>query len=535
MLKALSSSQIAIVVIILVLIAGAAFYFASKGGETTTTTPTTTKTTVEETTTKTTTTETETTTTTTTTTETQTSPTQTTTTTFTTTTKTTTTTTTTTTQTKEPVTLIILTRHPGDILQKTKELFLSSDVAKQYNIVDIQFISVPPGLWPQTAKAKKADLGWGGGPTLFDTMFLEGLLAPLTEDVVLDAVSQIPETLAGVPLKRYGDDGKIYWVSAAVSSFGFTVNKDLAAQYGLPIPQSWRDLASVDMAKILVETLEPPLGIADPTASTSNTRMYEIILQAYGWDQGWRILTLMAANAHIYGGSGDVRDAVIRGERIVGITIDFYGYTAQLKNPSCVYINPPGETIVNGDPIALFNTGTHPVEAQAFIAWVLTEGQKVWLDPDINRLPANPKVFETPEGQARSDLQQSYEKLFNITSIQFNDTLALSYEFMMQQYFKATLVDQHSRLQEAWMKLVSAYLNGQISQDQFEALKTRLTDPVEFVNPLTGEKVTWSQDVAIELTQAFFSGNTSILDQLLKEWRDAAAEKYDEVITALGG
>jgi ABC-type Fe3+ transport system substrate-binding protein len=281
--------------------------------------------------------------------------------------------------------------------------------------------------------------------------------------------------------------------------------------------------------------LNPPLGIADPTSSTSNTRMYEIILQAYGWDEGWRLLTLMAANAYVYSASGDVRDAVIRGERIVGITIDFYGYTAHLKNPACVYIAPPGETIVNGDPIALFSTSTHPEEAQAFIAWVLTDGQKIWLDKDINRLPANPNVFNTPEGQQRQDLKHFFETVQNQSFINFNDSLALSYEFMMQQYFKATLVDQHDALQNAWKALVAAYLDGKISEDQFNALKKKLTDPVSFIDPLTGKNVTWTQDEAIRLDQAFLSGKTTILDELMKEWRDAAAAKYNEVLQELGG
>lgn len=436
---------------------------------------------------------------------------------------------------KKEVKLVILTRHPGDIIQKTKQLFLKSEIAKEYNIVDLQFISVPPGLWVRTAEAKQADVGWGGGPTLFDTLYIENMLAPLETEIVKQAVSQVPDTLAGVPLKKVGPDGEVYWVSAAVSSFGFTVNTELAQQYGLEIPKSWRDLASLNLAKILVSSLEPPLGIADPTTSTSNTRMYEIILQAYGWDEGWRVLTLMAANAHIYGGSGDVRDAVIRGERIVGITIDFYGYTAQLKNPACVYISPPGETIVNGDPIALLKTSQNPEAAQAFIAWVLTEGQKIWLDKDINRLPANPKVFETPEGKQRPDLKESYEKIREASSINFNDTLALSYEFMMQQFFKATLVDVHSKLQEAWMALVEAYLNGAISEEKFQELKKKLTEPIEFTDPTTGDKVTWSAEVAARLNKEFFAGNTSILDTLMKEWREAASAKYQSVLDELGG
>jgi ABC-type Fe3+ transport system substrate-binding protein len=101
-------------------------------------------------------------------------------------------------------------------------MFLSSDIAKKYNIVDVQFISVPPGLWVQTAKAQSVDVGWGDGPKLFDTLYQEKLLAPLLSPTLLQAIKDIPDTVAGAPLKRTGHDGNINWVAAALSSFGFT-------------------------------------------------------------------------------------------------------------------------------------------------------------------------------------------------------------------------------------------------------------------------------------------------------------------------
>lgn len=433
-----------------------------------------------------------------------------------------------------PVVLKVLTRHPGDILQLAKSQFLKSDIAKRYNIVDIQFISVPPGLWEQTAKAQSVDVGWGGGPTLFDSLYQDGLLAPLTSPALLQALMDIPDVVAGASLKRVGSDGNIYWVAAALSSFGFTVNTALANQYGLPPLKSWRDLARPEVGKILLETLEPPIGIADPLASTSNTRMYEIILQAYGWDEGWRVLTLMAANSFIYSGSSDVRDAVIKGERIAGITIDFYGYTAHYLNPSCVYVLPEQETIVNGDPIALLTTSKNPVQAQAFIEWVLTEGQKVWLDPNINRIPVNPKVFETPEGKARQDLKESFEALFATKGIEFSDDVALSYEIMMQYYFKATIIDTHDLLMSAWTKLLNAYYSGKISKTRYDELVSVLTRPIEFTDPQTGEKVKWTQEVAAKLNGLYLRGRTDILDTLMKEWRIGAEARYREVISSLG-
>jgi len=186
------------------------------------------------------------------------------------------------------VELRIISRHPTDILMKARELFKKSELAKKYNIVEIKTIVIPPGLWRKYIEGGKADVAWGGGPTLFDYLYQEGLLAPLDSKEVLEAVAQIPDEIAGTPMKRIGRDGKIYWVAAAIASFGFTVNHDRLKDYGLPVPSSWKELASPTIGKPLVEYGEPALGIADPTMSTSNTRMYEIILQRYGWKEGGR-------------------------------------------------------------------------------------------------------------------------------------------------------------------------------------------------------------------------------------------------------
>ena len=432
------------------------------------------------------------------------------------------------------VVISIISRHPTDILVKAREMFLKSELARKYNITDIKTIVIPPGLWERYITSGQADVAWGGGPTLFDFLYTRGLLAPLTLPEALEAAAQVPDEIAGVPMKRVGEDGKIYWVAAAISSFGFTVNHERLRDYNLTVPHSWRDLASPELGRPLIVYGEAALGIADPTQSTSNTRMYEIILQRYGWRDGWKILTLMAANAVVYSASGDVRDAVIRGDIAVGITIDFYGYTAMMVNPSCEYIIPKGESIVNGDPIALVNGSKHPEAAQAFIAWVLTEGQKVWLDPEINRLPANPSVFDTPEGRNRSDLRKAYELTLKTRAMKFNDTLALLYEQVMQWYFRATLVEVNDYLKTAWKALLAKYFSGAISSEEFNKYVEELTAPLNFTDPSTGEEVTFTEDYAISICQKFVS-DASFRDALITAWKKAAIGKYERMLEELGG
>ena len=428
---------------------------------------------------------------------------------------------------------MVVTRHPGDIRDRAKEEFLKSDIAKQYNIVDVKMLYLESGWW----KSRIEDVGdvdvlWGGGPTVFDQLYQEGLLAPLTSDIVQQAISQIPDVLAGSPMKRVGSDGKIYWVAAAIASFGFTVNEKVLQQWGLPEPSSWKDLGSPVYGSTLVNMGKPSVGVADPLASTSNTRMYEIILERYGWDEGWKLLTAMAANAKVYGGSADVRDAVIRGEIAVGITIDFYGYTAMMQNPDCKYIMPPNETIVNGDPIAMAISSKHPEAAQAFIAWVLTEGQKIWLDPDINRLPANPNVFNTPEGQQRPDLKQAFDTALHTQAMEFNDTEVLMYETAMRHYFSATLVELNPKLKQFWTLLLSKYLSGGITYDQFEQYVARVGAPLQYTDPQTGQTVTFTKEDAMRVNQILIE-HPELTSQYATAWKNAMSARLDQLISEL--
>ncbi|MEM1509593.1 MAG: ABC transporter substrate-binding protein [Thermofilaceae archaeon] len=436
-------------------------------------------------------------------------------------------------QLSKSVQLVVISRHPTEILVKARRMFLSSDVAKKYNITDLKTVGLPPGLWESYITGEKADVAWGGGPTLFDSLFQRGLLAPLTSKAAIEAATQVPDEIMGVPMKRM-KNGEIYWVAAAISSFGFTVNHVRLRDYNLPVPRSWSDLASPTLGKTLVEFNEPALAIADPTQSTSHTRMYEIILQRYGWNEGWRLLTLMAANAEIYPGSGDARDAVIQGDAAAAITIDFYGYTAKYINPDCEYIVPEGESIVNGDPIALVIGSENPEAAQAFIAWVLTEGQKIWLDPEINRLPANPRVFETPEGSSRVDLKEAYERALETPSIEFNDTLALSYEPVMQWYFRATLVEVKDYLRAVWKALLANYFSGKLSESEYQKYVDAITAPLNFTDPLTSENVTFTQDYAISICEKFQS-DAAFKDVLITMWKRAAIDRYSTVLKSLGG
>jgi ABC-type Fe3+ transport system substrate-binding protein len=437
---------------------------------------------------------------------------------------------------QQGIVIRVLSRHSTDILEKARAAFLKSDIARMYGIVDLRTITVDAAAWPDFIARGNADVLWGGGPTLFDSLYLRGLLMPLDSDLVLRVARDIPDVVGGSSMKRLGPDGKIYWVAAAISSFGITINKDVIRTFGLPTPRTWEDLAKPEFGVTLYTIKRPSIAIAQLSKSTSTTRMAEIILQAYGWDKGWRVLAYISANSDIKSGSEDARNAVINGEVAAALTIDFYGYTAMIQNPATEYIIPEGATVINGDPIAMAYNARNKEAAQAFIAWVLSpEGQKIWLDRSINRMPANPKVFDTPEGMQRQDLKNVYQQTLSLKSINFSDDEALSYEVAIQVYYDGAFWDPPS-FKQAWSALVAKLLKDKtISRERFEELASKyIGSPLEFTDPVSGERIIFTKEAAQRINQMLVK-DPGLYDKYRSAIARAAEDRYRALLSILTG
>ncbi len=173
-------------------------------------------------------------------------------------------------------TISVITRHGADIMLVAENLFLDSDFAIENNVKNIKWLPIADALWIETVlRSGDVDVAWGGGPDLFNIILDEGLLAPLEGDNIDSILSGIPEDIGGSETRKIVD-GDVYWAGAAISSFGFTINTELLDYYDLPEPTSWADLASSTYAAYLPTSL---VGTADATMSTSNTRIFQIILQ----------------------------------------------------------------------------------------------------------------------------------------------------------------------------------------------------------------------------------------------------------------
>ncbi|UJG44769.1 MAG: ABC transporter substrate-binding protein [Candidatus Heimdallarchaeum endolithica] len=426
---------------------------------------------------------------------------------------------------KADVVLTVVTRHDVTITNEFKEKFLATEEAQNLGITDIDFksVSTDDGWRSLLIDASKGvDVAWGGGPALFSTMANYKALKPMDDADLVNYLNEtVPDRIAGASMKWWDEDDNLLFVASAISSFGFTVNHQFLSDKGLPVPHTWEELASPEF---YVSPDVRAISMGDPPETTSNTRIYQIILQAFGWEKGWEIITKMAANAGIYPGSVDTRAAVINGEVGVGMTIDFYGVIAMRENPDCEYIIPEGQSIVNGDPIALGANVDDYEAAKAFIKFVESpEGQSVWFTEGLDRLPVLESAFHTPAGQTENGqaLYALYNETLDNEGITFDEELAVSNLDTTIYYFHETITSNHDLLREAWGSMVLRLKSGNITQEKFEELSEQLTE----VGMTLNESIDWNDD---------FQTDPSFASTKRSEWKNFAKQKYNAIIDDIG-
>lgn len=428
---------------------------------------------------------------------------------------------------EQGITLKIITRHDTAIWNVFRDSFLASQLAADANVVAIDYVSPLAPQWIDVIlnPAGMPDVAWGGGPTLFDELIAAGLLSKMNGTYMEEVAARVPDEIAGAPMKRNDTDGDNLWIAAAISSFGFTVNNETWAAKSLPWPSTWENLTSPDYYH---PTATIAMGNAPGT--TSNTRIYEIIVQKFGWDLGWDTLTWMGGNAKIYGGSVQTQTAVETGEVAVGMTIDFYGYTSMYKYSYCQYVLPVNGSICNGDPIAIPTTCQHREAAEAFVDFVLSpEGQSQWLRPTINRMPVMEDAFNTTIGETRDDLYSFYNSTIENIGIPFDDNLVLSYEWAFIHYFECVITNAHTELRSVWGKLVNWYRVDPVGrQAQFDSWAAQISETVTVTDPYTATAEKFTEAYAQSINDLI--RNDDVFRESIKSlWTSAAITQYATV------
>ncbi len=327
------------------------------------------------------------------------------------------------------------------------------------------------------------DLVWGGGLDPYLQLKREGLLQRLP--ISADVMKALPKTAGGVPV--YDPEG--YWFGSALSGFGILFNKRLLNLLRVAQPRVWEDLSDPR----LLGWVEFP----DPRRSGSAHMMCEIILQAYGWERGWQVLTALFANSkRITSGSEDVVTDVGNGEVACAPSIDFYAWAkiAEVGKENLGFVYPGGLTVINPDGIACLKGAPHLPQARSFLEFVISEeGQRLWMLPMGH--PQGPKKFTLARMSVLPSLYRSYADQSVITVNPFQFRTGLQYDgrkgeariHILNSLLGALLITNHQDLRKAWTALLKRGLDPKRSA----ALLTRV--------PLTEEEtlrraVAWATD-----------------------------------------
>lgn len=347
------------------------------------------------------------------------------------------------------------------------------------------------------------DLFFGGGLDPFTELADLGILQPYRlPDPLLEALAP---TIGGIPVY----DPAYRWYGATLAGFGIIYNKRVLETLGFPVPKTWEELGDPRYATWV--------GSGDPRFSGSVHMAYELILQAYGWERGWEVITTMGANVRNFSGSGSQapKDVAV-GEVAFGLAIDFYAW-AQVAEVGEAYVGftmPDDMTIVNPDGLGILKGAPNLDVAKAFVSFVMSEpGQKLWflkkgapggpIQRQLNRFTVIPSLYERYRDEAAVTLNPFEWK----SDLVYDSAKASARWSVLNDMIGAFVIDSHDRLRYAWKEAAK----GGLTEDEIRQLS---------VMPL-------SEKAALELGTVWRK-DQGLRVRKLGEWTTFAREKYGE-------
>ncbi len=422
------------------------------------------------------------------------------------------------------VTLRILTRYDTTIASTIRSGFLASQIASDRNITDVQFLSTSTDEGWKTLVENPSmgvDLLWGGDSSLMNKMDDWNLIKHIDNTTLINLINMsVPDSIASTELKSFNTSGNIIWLADTISSYGFTVNHIALYNFGLPEPNTWEDLAS---PAFYTNPTTHAISMTDAPLSGYNTKIYQIILQTFGWEEGWSILTRMAGNAGFYPGSVAARAAVVSEEVAVALTVDHYGIIARREHPHCEFIAPEGQSVIIPSLIAIAKNVDNQEAAEAFIEYIVSpEGQNEWMQEGLDRLPVNEDAFQTTYGQTRMDLYSLYNDTLDNIGIVFNNSLAKANLATTMYYFHNTITEKHDILRLTWDKMISALEDSSYNMSYFSDLTDRLGETCMTAQ----ESIDWNEQYQTDIN--FASAKDT-------EWKNFAQDKYITIYWDLMG
>jgi ABC-type Fe3+ transport system substrate-binding protein len=317
-----------------------------------------------------------------------------------------------------------------------------------------------------SAPTAGVDIFFGGGTDPYEALKRQGnLVAYKLPD---DILHSIPADLHGMAL--YDPDHT--WYGVVIGTFGIMYNQEVLRRAKLPEPKTWEDLGSLEYTRAGGNWI----GAADPRHSSSVHVIYENILQAYGWDKGYEVLTRMSANSKEFvRESSSVPRQVQTGEVACAPVIDLYAFSliAREGRDRIGFALPDGLTVITPDAAAIVRGAPNLAVAQAFMQFLLCEdGQRLWMlrrglpgGPvryDLSRPSVLPHLYDLPA----QDIAVNVNPFQTKAALRYDGRVASRRWNALNDLIGATLIDSQSELHHAWKSVQQVSNNS----DLIEAL-----------------------------------------------------------------
>lgn len=274
----------------------------------------------------------------------------------------------------EPSKLTIVTSYPAAFFEPFQKAFEAKN--RDVTITIIQRNTASASRFIIEKQEQPADMFWASAADAFELLKRHGSLRK-----VHPRITGAPEKVLGYPL----NDPDGYYLGFALSGYGIVYNGAYLAQYGLAPPREWQQL------------LEPAysghIGITTPSRSGTTHLMVEALLQTYGWDKGWAMLSNLGGNlSTVTARSFGVASGVAQRRFGIGITIDFLARTPSIGANDAVFVMP-SDTVFVPASIGILSRARNVEAAERFIDFILSEeGQRILLTPAVGRIPVRPSL-----------------------------------------------------------------------------------------------------------------------------------------------
>ncbi|MCM8803964.1 MAG: extracellular solute-binding protein [Candidatus Omnitrophica bacterium] len=287
------------------------------------------------------------------------------------------------------------------------------------------------------------DIFFGGGLSPYLKLKEEGFLEKYK--LPQNIIKKIPKLCGGIP--NY--DNEFYWYGVVLSTFGILYNKMALKFLKLPLPKTWKDLGE--------DYYYSYLGAADPRHSGSMHMMYEIILQAYGWEDGWKTIFSIAGNTKNFSlSASEVSRQTSIGEVALSLSIDSYALSQIEVNgrENMGFILPEGQTVINPDCIGILKGAPNIEVAKRFIDFLFSyQAQLLWIkgkgekggpkEYSLNRFPIMPEIYDL-----EFEIDANPYKIQN--TIKYDFQLAANRWPILDDMIGCFIIDCHTQLKKAW-------------------------------------------------------------------------------------